>query len=458
MIGSGGLSGVITVLRRAPGQPQRDELDLVTLYAGYAASAVERERLLGEVTERNRVLETIREVLETLAGPVPLTDGLLIVLQALCLGLQADEVTLLRESGGAGATEVVAIVDGRGTQRPSAPALVELGARMLHVGRRDGRARELRGADGAAYLAVTFPVPEGASVLLARWDGPAAPGDATALLEDAANSLRLAHQRQESERAREEALALRRSQELQRGFLSRLSHELRTPLTAIRGYASSLMAPDVTWDGESEQRFLNRIAAESARLGRLVDDLLDFSAIESATLRLAPDWCDLALVLDAARACLPPAGAAAVEVECSAALPVVWADHDRLEQVFVNLLDNALRHNPEGTRVRGRGPAGDDAHTVVVRVTDDGAGAAGRDRGGAPRRASAAAHGHGRRRPRALDRARHHRGARRRDRARTRGGRHPLSHQPPDRPRGRRRRPRTGPPHRCLTGRRGRGS
>ena len=108
----------------------------------------------------------------------------------------------------------------------------------------------------------------------------------------------------------------------------------------------------MTWDGESEQRFLSRIAAESARLDRLVDDLLDFSAIESSTLRLQPDWCDLALVLDAAIACLPPASAARVTVDCAPGLPVVWADHDRLEQVFVNLLENAFRHNPAGTHVR----------------------------------------------------------------------------------------------------------
>ena len=49
----------------------------------------------------------------------------------------------------------------------------------------------------------------------------------------------------------------------------------------------------MTWDGESQQRFLQRIAAESARLGRLVDDLLDFSAIESGILRLQRDWCDI---------------------------------------------------------------------------------------------------------------------------------------------------------------------
>jgi signal transduction histidine kinase len=119
--------------------------------------------------------------------------------------------------------------------------------------------------------------------------------------------------------------------------------------------------------------FLHRIAAESARLGRLVGDLLDFSAIESGILRLQRDWCDIGLVIDAAIACLPPAGAAMVEVACDPALPVVWADHDRLEQVLVNLLNNAIGHNPPGTRVSvsadRAGPAG-----IAVSVLDDGVG------------------------------------------------------------------------------------
>ena len=66
---------MITVFRETPGTRRVTSSTWSTLYAGYAASAVERERLLGEVTARNRVLETIQEMLETLAGPVPLTEG-----------------------------------------------------------------------------------------------------------------------------------------------------------------------------------------------------------------------------------------------------------------------------------------------------------------------------------------------------------------------------------------------
>jgi signal transduction histidine kinase/ABC-type branched-subunit amino acid transport system ATPase component len=375
VMGPGGLAGVITVFRAITGAPPRDQLDLVTLYAGYAASAIERDRLLDEVTARNRVLETIREMLETLAGPVPVAEGIVVALQSLRWGLQADEVVLLSQDGTA-APRCRGFAGPAGAQAgadAAAPSLLGTANQVIAGIRRDGVARQLRGAGGERFLAVTFAGPAGPAALVASWCGRQITEDATALMEDAAHSLRLALEREEAGLAHQEAAALRRSQELQRGFLSRLSHELRTPLTAIRGYASSLMQPDVTWDGDSQQRFMSRIAAESARLGRLVDDLLDFSAIESGVLRLQHDWCELPLVVEAAIACLPPTAAGAVEVKLGTGLPVVWADHDRLEQVFVNLLDNAIGHNPPGTRVSigavVHGQAG-----VTITVADDGSG------------------------------------------------------------------------------------
>ncbi|MGO9079580.1 MAG: ATP-binding cassette domain-containing protein [Streptosporangiaceae bacterium] len=374
VLGRGGLLGVITVFRAITGRPQRDDLDLATLYAGYAASAIERDRLLAQVTARNRVLETIREVLQTLAGPMPVADGLGIALQALCCGLQADEVALVvRPAGEPPACRALSGQSGDQVPAASAEHALTAAQAAYSLASQSGSAVQQIGAGGDRLLSVVFTAPGGPAVLVARWHSRAPSADATALLDDAAHSLRLALEREEAWFAHQEAITLRRSQELQRGFLSRLNHELRTPLTAIRGYASSLLQPDVTWDADSQQRFIARIAAESARLGRLVDDLLDFSAIESGILRLQRDWCDIPLVVDAAIACLPPASAPLVEVACAPELPVVWADHDRLEQVFVNLLGNALGHNPPGTRVRvtaaADGPVG-----VVITVTDDGPG------------------------------------------------------------------------------------
>jgi signal transduction histidine kinase len=380
VLAPGGLAGVITVLGEAVGQPARDQLELVTVYAGYAASAIERDRLLDEVTARNRVLETIREVLETLAGPIPFSQGLGLALQSLCRGLQAEHVALLtRPDGGAPQCRGFAaagLADGPAEDLGPAvvpPAVLALAGEALASQQPGGSARAKPGSDGRWHLSVTFTAPTGPSVLLTSFTAGTPTPEMLTLLEDAANSLRLALEREQAGLAHQEATTLRRSQELQRDFLSRLSHELRTPLTAIRGYASSLLQPDVTWDAESQTRFLTRIAAESARLGRLVDDLLDFSAIELGIMRLHQDWCDIGLVLEAAAACLPPAAASAVRIVRAGGAPVIWADHDRLEQVFVNLLSNAVSHNPAGTRVIVT-VAAEGTGLVTITVADDGPG------------------------------------------------------------------------------------
>jgi ABC-type multidrug transport system ATPase subunit/signal transduction histidine kinase len=384
VLGPGGLLGVITVFRAMAGKPGRDDLDLAALYAGYAANAIERDRLLDQVTARNRLLETIREMLQTLAGAVPVAAGLSVALQALRRGLGADEVALVTAaadgsvtvraySGSAGA-------DGAGRGGADIPAAATAAARTaLDFGGPDGVATSVAGAGAAVsavdsrYQWVTFAAPSGRSVLLSSWADGERLDDAIDLLEDAAHSLRMALEREQALLAHQEAMALRHSRELQQTFLRRLSHELRTPLTAITGYASSLLQQDVTWDAASQERFLSRIAAESARLGRLVNDLLDFSAIESGVFRLQSDWCDIPLVLEAAIEVLPPAAASLVEVKAAPGLTAIWADHDRLEQVFVNLVGNALSHNPPLTRVlvTAQAPGPD---VVTVRVADDGDG------------------------------------------------------------------------------------
>jgi signal transduction histidine kinase/ABC-type multidrug transport system ATPase subunit len=187
-------------------------------------------------------------------------------------------------------------------------------------------------------------------------------------------SLQLAMERESLLVSQQEAAALRQSNAMQRQFLSRLSHELRTPLTAVQGYVSTLQQPDVTWDPDSQARFLDRISTESGRMVRLVGDLLDSSAIESGILRVNRAWCDVALVLEASISCLSLDAAQRVELQCDPSLGPIWADHDRLEQLFLNLLENAITHTPPGTLVGVTAQVGATGDTVVIRVVDDGPG------------------------------------------------------------------------------------
>ena len=371
IVGAAGVLGTISGYADTVGRPQADQLELVSLYASHAAAAIERERLLADATRRNRMLETLRGVLDKLAGPQPAEGALAVALVALCRGLGADAIALHDANGErcVFATSELGDLSAQvsGERQRSAAAAV-----LVSTGRLD-RARPV----GTDVLAVPIATPGGRAVVTAWWANPARlSNDALDLLDDAGRSLQLALEREALEHANAEAASLRHSQLLQRDFLSRLNHELRTPLTAIQGYASTLRQTDVSWDTSYQERFLDSIAAESARMGRLVGDLLDFSAIDSGTLRLVRDWCSLDLVLDAARQCVTEAPPALIELAVMPDLPAVWADHDRLEQVFVNLFDNAVRHATGATRIRVTSELNERLGNVTVRVSDDGCGIA----------------------------------------------------------------------------------
>jgi ABC-type multidrug transport system ATPase subunit/signal transduction histidine kinase len=369
--GTRGVLGTISGYGESIGRPAADQLELVTLYASHAAAAIEREGLLQQVTRRNRVLETLGGVLEILAGPDASSGGLDLALDALRRGLGGPSLSLFERRGGA--------LLPRGADRTAAVEPMEITGEARREMAEAALAAVLGGEARPSphVLAVPIDLPEGRGALVARWDpGDTPSDDRVELLRDASHSLRLAIERSALDVAREEATMLRRSHAFQRDFLLRLSHELRTPLTAIYGYADTLRQPDVDWGPAPTRRFLDSIASESARLGRLVSDLLDASALDTGLLRFDLAWCDLGLVVEAAAACVPVPASGSIDVRCDPDLVPIRADHDRLEQVLVNLIDNAFRHNPAGTKVQvtaSNGPG----NQVEVRVVDDGVGCTG---------------------------------------------------------------------------------
>ncbi|MGH9290307.1 MAG: ATP-binding cassette domain-containing protein, partial [Acidimicrobiales bacterium] len=331
IVGTHGVLGTVSGFATSVGRPEPAQLELARLYLGYVASAIERERLLTEVSRRNRVLESLRTMLETLvATPDRVVGGLDASLLALSRALGADGVAVL--IGKDGALEPRVMYDGGAGDPAAMEARFNDAAQCVLSGGADGQAQFVE----PDLAAVALRHPEGRAVLIAHLPTGGTPaGDTLELLDDATRSLALAMEGEALERTRREAAALRRSQAIQRELLSSLSHELRTPLTAIQGFASTLLQPDLTWDAASTDRFLRSIATEGARLERLVSDLLDSTAIESGVLRLQRHWCDLRLVVEAAVRLV--ANGSTIRVHADAGLEPVWGDHDRLEQVFVNL-------------------------------------------------------------------------------------------------------------------------
>ncbi len=388
---SGGQRRLLALAMALVKRPRVLVLDEPTVALGVAETAAV-ERLLGRVANAGiAVLITSRDIgqmFRIAARIVVLRQGR-VTAELDSHEAHPDDVAALLAGGQLGGSarrqlnRLHGLADSLALADPSSGLVLIAGALAAALGIDRNRIRILEpsgasltpgatvGPDGDWLVPVNGPT--GPNVVISVTpEGPRAPTrDEADLLALYAGYAAAAIERQEAETAQREAAALRRSRELQREFLSRLSHELRTPLTAIRGYASSLAAPDIVWDRDSEQRFLERIAAESARLGRLVDDLLDFSAIESGVMRMQRDWCELSLVIEAAVGCLPATLSEQVTVRGD--VPVIWADHDRLEQVFVNLLTNALHHNPLGTTVQVITRTLPDQHVEIV-VADDGPG------------------------------------------------------------------------------------
>ena len=166
---------------------------------------------------------------------------------------------------------------------------------------------------------------------------------------------------------------IERARGSEQAFLADISHELRTPLTSIQGFAQAIAEGEAT--GAAITPSANIIQRESRRLMRMVEGLLQVARLQSGTQELARERIEPSVLLATARAALEPqaqeAGVTFAFAE-SPDLPAVRGDPDRLAQLFLNLLDNAVKHSPKGGRVQVDATR-DDGH-AVVRVRDQGSG------------------------------------------------------------------------------------
>jgi PAS domain S-box-containing protein len=153
----------------------------------------------------------------------------------------------------------------------------------------------------------------------------------------------------------------RRLEELKAEFVATASHELRTPLAAVYGAAQTLRRHDFALDEAGRERFVSLIVDESERLGRIVNDILLANQLDVGGLDLRSEPFDpgelVERVVEAARAHAP----SVIDLEAASepSIPTVASDRDRVRQVLVNLVENAIKYSPNGGRVEvGAAPAG----------------------------------------------------------------------------------------------------
>lgn len=173
---------------------------------------------------------------------------------------------------------------------------------------------------------------------------------------------------------------VRQLERIRADFVANVSHELRTPLTTIQGYAETLLNNGST-KNKKRKEFIVKILNHSARLSRLISDLLELARLESGDVELKRSLCHLNVfheqILDVFEPVLEESGLV-LEWDIPEDLPQVSLDNQLFMQVFVNLIDNAIKYTPDGGVIDVSAEIveteSDVADEIVVHIKDTGIG------------------------------------------------------------------------------------
>ena len=166
---------------------------------------------------------------------------------------------------------------------------------------------------------------------------------------------------------------LSNTEQMKNEFISSVSHELRTPLTAIKGWSETLTSMDD--DKETFRKGMRVITSETERLSQMVEELLDFSRIQDNRLQLQKDTIDIrAELVETVLIYQERARALGIKLDYyePEMLPFVYGDKNRLRQVFINIVDNAIKYSDKGDTVSVE--AYEQDGDIVITVSDTGMG------------------------------------------------------------------------------------
>ncbi len=174
---------------------------------------------------------------------------------------------------------------------------------------------------------------------------------------------------------------LENTEQMKNDFISRVSHELRTPLTAIKGWAETMqISGRRKLDRKTFDKGMDVIIKESGRLTGIVEELLDFSRIQTGRMVLLNEKLDILAELDEVIYMLRDRavneGKHLLYDEPVEVFPPVYGDRNRLKQVFINVIDNALKYTPEGgvVAIEVKYNSQENPDNIIITITDTGCG------------------------------------------------------------------------------------
>jgi two-component system sensor histidine kinase KdpD len=253
--------------------------------------------------------------------------------------------------------------------------------RWIRVSRPHGVGRGGASTYRLARVPIVGPEGEAGRILAATAPGvPLRDGEGR-LLASVAGQLWVALERSRLRDDATEAEILRRSDEVKSALIDAVSHDLRTPLASIIASAGSLRQRDVQWSDEEREAFAGAIEQEARRLNRIVGNLLDLGRIRAGAIHPDTAWYEpVALIREVAGrvAGVSTDGLQRLVLELPDELPPVPLDYSKVDQILTNVLENALKFSPPGSKVRVTAEMTEGA--LQVSVEDSGPGLAPEER------------------------------------------------------------------------------
>ncbi len=351
--------------------------------------AAEAEELRDDIGRRADRLEVVNRCTRALASSLELEEGFRLFVREMRTALDFDRIVFVLAEGANARVIATAGVGEetlypRGTTEPVAGTILE---RVLEGGHAivrddmeaDPRYREERELVAAGLRSqVVAPLAISGRVLgmisVSRRKPNAFTADDAELIALLGRQLATAVENDRAfEAERTAAEQLRRLSALRADFVSLVSHELRGPMASVVGCAATLRQRWRTLSGDQRESFLALIEEETGRLAALVGDVLDTSRLEAGTFTYSFSDVDVGeLVREVAALVDLGQEDVSVRADVAAALPPVRADRERIRQLLVNLVTNAVKYTVAGDEVEVRAAAEDGA--VAVSVHDHGPG------------------------------------------------------------------------------------